>query len=237
MYLTKAFRIFIGMMLAICLAAPAAFAAEKSASGITVTGHAETLATPDIAFITLGVTTAGTSLETVRQENDQTMRQIIDALTALGVPRDKISTSQFSLQPINRQQDPKEPTTPIVSGYRLQNTLNIAVEDLSKISSVIDASLQAGANQFQSLRFGLKNDSAIRNELLKTAVHDGKIKAGIIADSLGVPLGKLTSVVEAGRISPVYTNEAASMRAGALETPVEPGSIRVSVNVTLSFDL
>lgn len=91
----QSISIFIGMMLAICLAAPAAFAMEKSASGITVTGHAETLATPDIAFITLGVTTAGTSLETVRQENDQTMRQIIDALTALGVPRTKFRPSIF----------------------------------------------------------------------------------------------------------------------------------------------
>ncbi|MBP1765880.1 MAG: outer membrane protein, 28Kda [Firmicutes bacterium] len=149
----------------------------------------------------------------------------------------KITTSQFFLQPIYRQQDPKEPATQVISGYRLQNTMIIAVDDLTKTGAVIDAAFRAGANQFQGLRFGLKDDKAIRDELLKMAVLDGKRKAGIIADALGVSLGKLASVVETARNNPVYTGDAATLKQDAAGTPVGAGSMTVSVNVALSYEL
>jgi len=229
--------VFMSIMMVIFLTAPAVWAAEKQTSTVTVAGHAETTVTPDVAFITVGVVTAGSDLEAERQENDRAVRQIVEAVVALGVDQSKITTSQFFLQPIYRQQDPKEPATQVISGYRLQNTMIIAVDDLTKTGAVIDAAFRAGANQFQGLRFGLKDDKAIRDELLKMAVLDGKRKAGIIADALGVSLGKLASVVETARNNPVYTGDAATLKQDAAGTPVGAGSMTVSVNVALSYEL
>ena len=237
LYMKNVFRVLMGLVMVIFLATPVVMAAENPMSAITVTGQAEMSVVPDTAVITAGVVTAGSDLESVRQENDRTVLQILDAVTTLGVERSKITTSQFLLQPIYRQQDPKEQATPVIIGYRVQNNMTIVVGDLAKTGAVIDAAFQAGANQFQGLRFGLKDDKAIRDELLKMAVLDGKRKAGIVAETLGVSVGKLISAVETGRINAVYTTDAATLKQSNAGTPVEPGSVKVGASVTLSFGL
>ena len=237
MRMQKVSCVFMSVLMVLFLTGPVVWAAEKQIPTVTVTGHAEMSVRPDVAFITLGVVTAGNDVAIERQENDQAVQRIVEAVTALGIEQNKITTSQFFLQPIYRQQDPKEQATPVISGYRLQNTMIITVEDLAKTSAVIDAVFQAGANQFQGLRFGLRDDKAVRDELLKKAVLDGKRKAGIIADTLGINVGKLISVSETGRTNPVYTGDAPTFKQDAVRTPVEAGSMTVSVNVTLSYEL
>lgn len=223
------FLLVIGTAVAVA-AAPV----EKTGQAtINVTGNAETTVVPDIAFISCGIVSTGVDVEAARGENDKVMRRIIETLTQQGIARSRITTSQFSLQPIYRS-DAKDGGVGTISGYRLQNTVSVAVEDLTKIGAVIDGAFQAGANQFQGLRFGLKDDGALRDELLKKAVQDGRRKAAIIADALGVSLGQAVSVTEAGRMAPVAA-DVRMMKVNSAGTPVEAGTLTVAVEVNLVF--
>lgn len=221
-------------LLVIAVAAPAmASPSDKVQSTINVTGHAETTVVPDVAVLSVGIVSTGTDVESARVENDRTMRRIIEALTQQGIDKREITTSQFSLQPIYRS-DAKDSGVGTISGYRLQNTVSVVVSDLAKIGTVIDATFQAGANQFQGLRFGLKDDAALRDELLKKAVQDGRRKAGIIADALGVSLGQAISVTENGRMAPV-ASEVRMLKASAASAPIEAGTLTVGVDVNIVF--
>ncbi len=223
-------------LLAACLAGPVLAAPADGARTITVTGHAEAVVAPDIAFVTAGIVTTGASAEAARADNDRTMRRIIDALDALGIDKRNIATSQFSLQPIYRN-DGKDGSPGAISGYRLQNSVTVKVEDLGKIGPVIDAAFAAGANQFQGLRFAVRDDGRLYDELLRKAVLDGRHKAEVMADALGVALGQPLSVAEAGRYMPVQNDAVRSYKAVAGGSPIEAGTMTVSVDVNLVFGM
>ncbi len=220
-------------LLAFAVPALAAPAAEQGR--ITVTGHAETTVAPDIAFVTAGVVTNGADVESARGENDRTMRRIIDALAAQGIDRSRIITSQFSLQPIYRN-DARDGGPGTVTGYRLQNNVTVTVEDLGKIGAVIDAAFAAGANQFNGLRFAVRDDGRLHDELLRKAVQDGRHKAAVMADALGATLGQPLSVSEAGRFMPMQADAVRALKVGA-GTPVEAGALTVSVDVNLEYGI
>jgi uncharacterized protein YggE len=215
---------------------PVAAAADNNQGTINVTGHAEVAVVPDVATVTTGVVTTGADVEAARSENDRTMRRIVEALISQGIDRSKIATSQFSLQPLYRS-DGKEGSQGAITGYRLSNSVTVTVDDLDKVGSVIDAAFAAGANQFQGLRFGLKDDSKLRDELLNKAIQDGKRKAAVMADALGVTLGKPVNISESGRMAPIMNDSVRLMKFSAGSTPVEAGTIILGIDVNMSFAL
>ena len=211
-----------------------AAAADKNLATISVTGNAKIAITPNVAYLNLGVTTTGADVESTRTENESIMRRTIDGLIAQGVDRKMITTSQFSLQPLYNNEG--RDTVQRLSGYRLQNNVTVAIEELSSVGTVIDAAFRTGANQFNGLRFGLKNDSSLREELLRKAVQDGRHKAQIIADALGVTLGYPLSVSEAGGYVPMQADSYQMMKT-ATGAPIEAGMQTVSLNVNLVFNI
>ncbi len=211
-----------------------AAAADKNLATISVTGNAKIAITPNVAYLNLGVTTTGADVEPTRTENESIMRRVIEGLIAQGVDRKMITTSQFSLQPLYNNEG--RDTVQRISGYRLQNNVTVAIEELSSIGTVIDAAFRAGANQFHGLRFGLKNDSNLRDELLRKAVQDGRRKALIIADALDVTLGNPVSVSEAGGYAPMQADSYQMMKT-ATGAPIEAGMQTVSLDVNLVFNI
>ena len=223
------------VLLTVAFTVPALAAPVTEQGKITVTGHAEATVAPDIAFVTTGIVTTGADVESARGENDRTMRRIIDALVAQGIDRSKIVTSQFNLQPLYKN-DARDGGLGTIAGYRLQNNVTVTVEDLGKIGAVIDAAFQAGANQFQGLRFAVKDDGRLHDELLRKAVQDGRHKAAVMADALGVALGQPLAVSEEGRFMPVQADAVRSLKMAA-GSPVEAGALTVSVDVNMVFGI
>ncbi len=221
-------------LLAAAFAAPVLAASAAEQGKITVTGHAEATVAPDVAFITAGIITTGADVETARGDNDRIMRRIIDALGAQGVAKDKIATSQFNLQPIYAG-DGRDGTPGTITGYRLQNSVTVTVEDLTKIGAVVDAAFGAGANQFQGLRFAVRDDGRLHDELLRKAVADGRHKAAVMAEALGVALGQPLSVAETGRFLPMAASSDMALKSFAGGTPLAAGTLTVSVDVNLVF--
>ena len=221
------------LVLFLAVASPAtASPSDQARSVIRVTGHAETTVVPDLAVLSVGVVSTASEVESARVENDRTMRRIVDVLTQQGVDKREITTSQFSLEPIYRS-DSTNGGAGTIGGYRLQNTVSVTVYDLTKIGPVIDAVFRAGANQFQGLRFGLRDDRSVRDEVLKQAVLDGKHKADVIADALGVKLGRAVSVSEIGRVVPM--TEGFRTTAVQATVPIEAGSLTVDVDASMEF--
>jgi len=231
----------IGMLLIICallagvMTPGYAATADKSSSTISLTGQAKIATTPNVASFSVGITTVGTSVDLARTENERIMGRVIDSLIAQGIERKKITTSQFSLQPLYNNES-RDNGAQSISGYRLQNNVTVVVEELPTLGTLIDSAFQAGANKFYGLRFGLKNDNGIKDELLRKAVQDGRRKAQIIADALGVTLGQPLSVSETGNYTPMQADSNLMMKA-ATGTQIEAGLQTVSLEVNLVFNI
>lgn len=231
----------LAMMFAAAMASAPASAqrdgrADADPSLLTVSGNGETRVEPDVATVRLGITRQSSSAAGVQQQVNEVAQAILNAVTRVGIDRRQIQTSQLTLHPIYAPQKPENPEPPRIVAYRASNIVSIRVEDLSKAGPVIDAGLKAGANQLEGIHFGLKNELPAREAALREAIREAQSKARVLAEALGVRLGKVHEVQEGG-VSirpPVYAG--AMMRAEAA-TPVSPGEVTVNANVTVRYRL
>jgi uncharacterized protein YggE len=231
-----------GLMAAALAAAPAAAQrdrrTEMDLSVLTVNGTGEARVEPDVATVRLGITRQSPSAATVQSQVNEAAQAILKAIVALGIDRKQIQTSQLTLFPIYAPQKPESVETPRIVAYRASNIVSIRVEDLPKAGPVIDAGLKAGANQLEGINFGLKNELPAREQALREAVREAQSKARVIAEGLGVKLGKVHEVEEGGvSIRPPAFGGAMMMRAEAASTPVSPGEVSVNASVTVRYRL
>ena len=209
---------------------------------ITVSGSGEVRSAPDEALVSLGVVAQAEQARDAQREASRIAQAILDGIAALGVPEEAIQTSQLVLTPVYEQprydQRQPVPTEPRIVAYQASNVVTVRLEDLAKIGPVIDAGIAAGANQLQGVIFQLRDDRAAREEALAQAVAAARGKAAAIAAALGVELGPVLDAQEGGVtiFRPQIATRAMAMEMSADQgTPVAPGEVTVSGNVTIRY--
>lgn len=231
--MTKAF--LITAMLAV-LAAPAA-AQDTHVRLVTMTGSGVAQAEPDRAWVNIGIQARADDTAAARQQAASTMEAIQKRLRALGIPEAAIRTSSFNVsQDWMMTQGQRTPR-----GYLVSNQVQIRVDDLKRLSGVIDESIAAGANNIQGVRWDLANREALERQAIQRAYADARARAEVIASASGGKLGDLYAAQEAraGAVRPTvaYASTPAAEALMVQETPVNPGMIEVRATVTLSFVL
>lgn len=208
---------------------------------VTVTGNAESKTAPDLATIRIGVQTSAKTAKEAQQANSETANRIIAAALKIVPDRKAFQTSDLSLFP--QQSMPGaggfgggEPQQPRIVGYMASNIVTVRLEDVSKVGPLVDAATTAGATNIDSISFGLKDERAARRQALRDAVRDARDKAEALAEGLGLKLGEVHSIEEGGgvRVMP-YRME--NMAMAKMDTPVMPGQVSLSGNVTVRFYL
>lgn len=211
--------------------------AEAEKRTINVSGQAKVNASPDIAYITLGVITEGKDAKVAQQANAVSMDKVIAAIKASGIKAEDIKTVDYTIYPkYNYEKDTGNST---IVGYTVNNSAMVTVRDIKKVGSIIDAAADSGVNTSSSISFGLNDYEKYYNEALKNAVIAAKKKAGTIAQALDVTLKAPINVSEGGGYSPLrnyVTYEKDSSMAAAATTPIMAGSIEITANVNIIYE-
>jgi hypothetical protein len=212
--------------------AQAAADARFAATTLDITGHGEVKVPPDMATIELGVDTQAPTAVDASSQNAAAMSKVVASLKAHGVT--DVKTASLSLSP---QYAYAQGAAPRLTGYEADNRVTITVDDLAKLGAVVDAAVDAGATTVGQINFGLKNSASPQNLARLLAVKALQDKAAIYADAAGYHVRRLVSLSEgAGEQGPVRPMLAMAA-AREVATPVEPGEITVSVDVTGEFEL
>lgn len=215
------------LLLASTLALPvAAFAQDAH---ITVTGEGRVDARPDLATITLGVTTEGTTAAEAMGANSTEVQAVLDRLKAAGIEARDLQTTGLSLNPNWTQTEGQSPS---IDGYVASNMLTVRVRALDGLGGVLDAAVADGANTLNGVTFDLADPEPMLDEARKLAVADALARARLLAEAAGVTLGDIVSITEGGGMEPprpMYRMEAASA------VPVAEGEVSRSASVTLVF--
>lgn len=199
---------------------------------LSVTGEGQAHATPDMATITLGVSTrAGTAAEAMAQ-NAASQRAVIDKLKAGGIGDRDIQTSGLSLSPLLDQAPDR--SAPVVTGYSAQNMVSVRVRDLDRLGQMLDDLVAVGANEIYGIAFGLQDPQAAEDEARRAAVAEARRRAGILAEAAGVGLGQVLHVTDA-QASMGPQPQFRAMADAAMGAPVERGEMVVTQQVTLTF--
>lgn len=207
---------------------------------LTVSAEGDARVTPDEATVRLGVFTQAPTAREAQDQVSRTAAAILEAVRRLGIPAERIQTSDLSLGPVYGQGRPgNEPEEPRIVGYQASNVVSIQVEQLDKVGPVIDAGLGAGANRLDGVMFGLRNDRQARAEALTQAVEAARSKAEALARALRVRLVRILEVAEGGiAVSPppFLKGRMAAMESMA-DTPVSPGQVGVNATVTIRWEI
>jgi uncharacterized protein YggE len=209
------------------------------APSILVTGSGEVSAAPDRASVNLGAVAEAKQAVEAQKQLSQVMQRVVKDIKALGIADEKIRTDKLSLYPVysnpGRKTD-QEPNAPRIVGYRAANTVRVQVDDLDRVGSVIDAGITAGANQLANLSFELRDDGNYRQQALKLAAQDARVKAEAIAAAMNLQLGEVVEIREEGARTP-YPTERTYAAAASAGTPIQPGQIEVRAGVSIRFKL
>lgn len=214
----------------------AAAAQEAERRTLSVTGQGDHQAAPDMAMIRIGVTTEAREAKRALDENSARMAGTIAALEGQGLEKRDLQTSNLSLQPIWSQRQSSPGKAPEITGFRAHNSLSIRVRDLARLGAVLDATVGAGANQFNGLNFMLSNPVPAADAARAAAVADALRKAQVLAEAAGVALGPILSISEHGGAPRAVRMDMARAEMQSA-VPVQAGELSVTASVSLVFAL
>ena len=200
---------------------------------ITVSGEATISAEPDQAQIDIGVVTQARTAPEASKENADRLSRVIAEVKKLLGKSDEVKTSGYSLTPTYRSPQGGKPE---IIGYNASNTVRIKTTSLDQVGRLIDAAMQAGANNINRLMFTLKDEQAAQLDALRAASAKAKVKAEAIAASLGLKIIAIAAVTEGERtVQPVFRQAMATL--ATAPTPVEPGTVEIRSAVTLTAEV
>jgi uncharacterized protein len=224
-------RVLIGMVVALTVSGAAS---AQVAREIVVTGEGQVEVAPDMATVTGGVETAAETAAEALQQNTQAMQAVIEAVTAAGVAREAMQTTQIGLFPRyadrNGQSD-----RPMVIGYTASNLLRVEVREIGALGPVLDAMAAAGANRMEGISFGIAEPRVHLDAAREAAVADALAKADLLARAAGVTLGEVLAIRETQPFDRPFPMRAQADL--AMESAIAEGTLTVDAMVEMVLAL
>ncbi len=231
-----AIRNISGALIAIFVLLLLAGCAQKE-STIDVQGSYEMDYKPDQADVYLGVSLVQPTAAEAQNGVNTAIVNIIGGLKSLGIADDDIQTEQLSLYEERTYTNTGKSN---VTGWRATQILKIRTTDLQKVGMIVDSGTKNGANQINSINFGLSTakEAEYRQDVLAQAAKNAGAKAESIAGSLNVSLGKIKSVTENSfnYVPYVYSLKAQAAPEAVTESAtVLPSDVTISATVTIEY--
>lgn len=209
---------------------------------VSVSGQAEMSVDPDQAELYVKIETTKTTAKPAKDENSETSEAVESALRKQGVKKEDIETHRYSIRP-NYRYD-RDDGQSHLTGYTVTNVLKVTTNDMEDIGDIIDAAVDAGANGFEQITFGLSDEKQkdVNAAVLLKASDEAKDKAESLAKNLDVSLGKLSSISEsnfyyAPYAYPMADVEQAVMAGAKAAVSINPQDVTVRATVNLAYEI
>jgi len=231
---TKLFLFVPVLILALVLSACGTAPAQPRT--LNVSGNGTIYLTPDIANIYIGVHTEDPVIATAVSNNNTQTQALVDALKNAGVAVKDIQTSNFSVY--TSQSYDKLTGQSTGSNYAVDNTVYITLRDLSKLGSLLNTAVAAGANNINSITFDVADKTAAMAQARQKAMVNAISLATELAQTAGVKLGEIQNVSYSDNSPmPYYGMGGGGAAAPNASVPIQPGQTQISVTVSVTYTL
>lgn len=213
---------------------------------ITVKGVGHASAAPDMAVVSMSITSLDKNYEKALRDNAEKVRRLEEAIIGCGLPSDALTTSNFNIYPQNESKRINDTWTDVFVGYNCTQNLSISFDfDKQLIGRVLGAIASCNASPSFSISFKIKNPDEVKEAVLKDAVENAKEKAKIICDASGMTLRRVVSInynfsktEYLSRSNYTMALKAAAVRAeDSIDTSFNPEDIKVSDEVTIVWEI
>lgn len=202
---------------------------------LTVTGTGQSAAEPDMAQITVGVSTQAATASGAMTENATRQQAVIDQLKAEGIEERDIQTAGLNLSPMQDFSQDGKP--PVITGYLAQNTVSVRVRDLAKLGAVLDKLVESGANEISGISFSREDTTEAEDAARVDAISAASRRAEVMANAAGQRLGPILSISDSEIPSGPQPMLMGMARAEKASTPIQAGELSISARVTVVYAL
>ncbi|MFA7248965.1 MAG: SIMPL domain-containing protein [Dehalococcoidia bacterium] len=213
-------------------------AASGEQTGIAVAGIGSVWVTPDVARLSIGVSSTARTVADARSQAANAMQAVQNALTEQGVEGKDIQTQYFNISPQYSSVPGSQPT---ITGYVVSNQVQVTVRNIDSVSEVLDTAVAAGGNavRVNGISFTVDQPARYMDQAREAAVKDALSRATVLARAAGVSVGRPRSIVESGGNVPipVAPRAAAPSAMDGAPTPVSPGEQQIQVSVSIVYEV
>lgn len=227
---------------------------------VSFDGEGRIFAKPDIAVISFSIVTEAATSTAAQDSNSQKSQKVVEFVKSQGIEDKDIKTTGYNVYP---QYNVVRPcpisydyrgtmmpdsisypcdNTQKITGYQVNQSFELKVRDLQKVSTMLDGLVTAGANQVNNLGLQIDDIEKVKIQARELAIKNAKEKAKTLRRQLGLRLGKLVNYYEGGGYPMYLKAEAAFDGRGGIggggPAPAMPvGENEVIVNVTLTYQI
>ncbi len=234
-------------------------AGNKDANTITLTGHGEVQAVPDIANVYFTIRKDG---KTVKEAQDAVVvveKKALDFLKTNDVAEKDVQTSNASFNPKYETQRTlcAQPammggvaTAPsyycgngkqVIVGYEAYESITVKLRNPDDAGKVMQGLGTIGVTELNGPNFAIDKEDDLKAQARKKAIDDASTKAKALAKDLGVSLGHVASFSEGGSYPMMYAVKAESMDSYAGNAPapaqLPKGENTISSDVTITYEI
>ena len=214
---------------------------DYSRRTVSVHGTGSVTIEADTATITLSVITRAKEVSAASKENAEKMTAVQAAVVSHGVKKDDVTTENFSVHQENIYDKGKT----IPGDYVVTNQIKIVVNNIDKVSDIVDTALSNGANQLSNIQYGITSTELAVKQARTQAVQQAQENAALIAGTSGAKLGKVLQISEQNNYAYPRTvmmkasNAAMDFAAEekAVSTPISGGKTTVTINIDAVYEL
>lgn len=185
---------------------------------------------PDMVLVSVGVITKDKDARNAQNLNEEISAKLINSLLHLGIAKEDIKTSSYTIYPEYDYIEGKQ----ILTGYSVTHILEIKVKDIGMAGEVIDTAVKNGANQINKVDFTLEDAKYHYNRALKLAVKEAASKAQSITAVMKVNFDSIPCSITEQSTSFTPLTEQSAMKLTAT-TAVMPGEIEIIATIEAEF--
>ncbi|MBB4039676.1 uncharacterized protein YggE [Microvirga flocculans] len=202
---------------------------------MTVLGKGRYEVKPDLARVTVTVTTEGKTLESVgnpHQVRATRAFKVLQDVETLGV---EVERSSFRVDERRVQrpipQGPAQRYEAVVDGYMATTTFSLKSSTLDKLNEVVTRLADASLFQIESVRFQASQERAALNQARRAAMLDAKEQALAYAEPVDLELKEIVTVTDGDAEAPGGYADLPAKRA----SPAGSYTVQIVPPATLEF--
>ena len=238
---------------------------SNGANTITVSGHGEVNAVPDIASVYFTIMKEAKTVKEAQAGVAVIEKSALDFLKTKDVAPKDIKTSNASFYPkyeykqavcpliqvderavgISNKSSGVAPyycptSKQVIVGYTASESITVKIRKTDDAGAIMQGLGATGVSDLNGPNFAIDDEDGLKAQARKEAIDDAKGKARVLAKDLGVSLGRIANFSESGNYYPMYYGSA-MMKDSASSAPapaeIPKGENTISSDVTITYEI
>lgn len=215
---------------------------------ITVQGSGQVALPPDVARITFTVENSAATVAAAQEKTTTQANAALEYVRRQEIAEKDIRTMYYNISPKYSYPNPcplgsicpEYIREPKITGYTVSESIEVTVRDLDKAGELLDGLGKLGVQNVSGPNLGLEDPTAGYNAARADAISKAKEQARVLADQLGVRLGKIVNFSESSSRYP-YPVPAYGLGGSIVESKAMPdiptGENTYTASVSITYEI